>query len=29
MMINDTAYGTLTPDKVQKIIDSIREEESK
>lgn len=28
MMINDTAYGTLTPDKVQKIIDSIREEES-
>ena len=29
MMINDTAYGTLTPDKVQRIIDSIREEESK
>ena len=29
MMINDTAYGTLTPDKVQSIIDSIRKEESK
>lgn len=29
MMINDTAYGTLTPDKVQNIIDSIRKEESK
>lgn len=29
MMINETAYGKLTPDKVQKIIDSIREEESK
>ncbi len=29
MMINDTAYGTLTPDKVQKIIDTIREEEAK
>ncbi len=29
MMINDTAYGTLTPDKIQKIIDTIREEESK
>ncbi len=29
MMINDTAYGKLTPDKVQRIIDEIREEESK
>jgi NADH-quinone oxidoreductase subunit E len=29
MMINDTAYGKLTPDKIQSIIDSIREEESK
>lgn len=29
MMINETAYGKLTPDKVQKIIESIREEESK
>ncbi len=27
MMINDKAYGKLTPDKVQSIIDSIREEE--
>ena len=26
MMINDKAYGKLTPDKVQSIIDSIREE---
>ena len=25
MMINDTAYGNLTPDKVKSIIDSIRE----
>ena len=29
MMINETAYGKLTPDKIQQIIDSIREEESK
>lgn len=29
MMINDTAYGNLTPDKVQSIIDSIREGEAK
>ncbi len=29
MMINDTAYGNLTPDKVTSIIDSIREEEAK
>ena len=29
MMINDTAYGNLTPDKVKSIIDSIREEDSK
>jgi NADH-quinone oxidoreductase subunit E len=29
MMINDTAYGNLTPDKVKSIIDSIREEEAK
>lgn len=29
MMINDTAYGKLTPDKVVKIINSIREEEQK
>lgn len=29
MMINETAYGNLTPDKVQSIIDGIREEESK
>ena len=27
MMINDKAYGKLTPDKVQTIIDSIRKEE--
>ena len=27
MMINDKAYGKLTPDKVQNIIDSIRKEE--
>ncbi len=27
MMINDKAYGKLTPDKVQLIIDSIRKEE--
>ncbi len=27
MMINDRAYGKLTPDKVQSIIDSIRKEE--
>ncbi len=27
MMINDKAYGKLTPDKVQSIIDSIRKEE--
>lgn len=29
MMINDTVYGTLTPDKVQNIINSIREAEAK
>lgn len=29
MMINDTAYGNLTPDKVQNVIDSIREGEGK
>lgn len=29
MMINDKAYGKLTPDKVQSIIDSIRKEEQK
>lgn len=29
MMINDTAYGTLTPDKVVSIINSIKEEEAK
>ncbi len=29
MMINDTAYGTLTPEKVQNIINSLREEASK
>ena len=29
MMINDTAYGNLTPDKVKSVIDSIREEEAK
>lgn len=29
MMINDTAYGNLTPDKVKSIIDSIREGEAK
>ena len=29
MMINDTAYGNLTPDKVKSIIDSIREEDVK
>ena len=29
MMINDTAYGNLTPDKVKSIIDSIREEETR
>lgn len=29
MMINDTAYGNLTPDKVKSIIDSIREEDAK
>ncbi len=28
MMINDTVYGTLTPDKVQNIINSIREGEA-
>lgn len=28
MMINDTAYGNLTPDKVKSIIDSIREGEA-
>ncbi len=27
MMINDKAYGKLTPDKVKNIIDSIRKEE--
>ncbi|MBR5441500.1 MAG: NADH-quinone oxidoreductase subunit NuoE [Clostridia bacterium] len=27
MMINDKAYGKLTPDKVQSIIDDIRKEE--
>ncbi len=27
MMINDKAYGKLTPDKVQSIIDTIRKEE--
>ncbi|MBR0534898.1 MAG: NADH-quinone oxidoreductase subunit NuoE [Clostridia bacterium] len=29
MMINETAYGKLTPDKVQSIIATIREEESR
>lgn len=29
MMINDTAYGKLTPDKVTDIINSIREAEAK
>ena len=29
MMINDTAYGNLTQDKVVSIIEKIREEESK
>ena len=29
MMINDTAYGNLTQDKVTSIIEKIREEESK
>lgn len=29
MMINDTAYGTLTPDKVVSVINSIKEEEAK
>ena len=29
MMINDTAYGNLTPDMVGQIIDSIRESEAK
>lgn len=29
MMINDTAYGMLTPDKVVSIINSIKEEEAK
>lgn len=29
MMINDTAYGKLTPDKVKKIIETIREDETK
>ncbi len=29
MMINDTAYGNLTPDTVGEIIDSIRESEAK
>lgn len=29
MMINSTAYGNLTPDKVQNIINSIREGENK
>ena len=29
MMINDTAYGKLTPDMVTDIINTIREEESK
>ena len=29
MMINDTAYGNLTPDKVKSIIDSIREEDAR
>lgn len=29
MMINDTAYGKLTPDKVVSIINSIKEEEAK
>ena len=29
MMINDTAYGTLTPEKVQNIINSLREEASR
>lgn len=29
MMINDTAYGKLTPDKVVSIINSIREGEAK
>ena len=29
MMINDTAYGKLTPDMVAEIISSIREEEQK
>ncbi len=29
MMINDTAYGNLTPDKVVSIINELREEQSK
>lgn len=29
MMINDTAYGTLTPEKVENIISALREEASK
>ena len=29
MMINDTAYGKLTPEKVQNIISALREEASK
>lgn len=29
MMINETAYGNLTPDKVKSIIDSIREEDAR
>ena len=29
MMINDTAYGTLTQEKVVSIINSIKEEEGK
>jgi NADH-quinone oxidoreductase subunit E len=29
MMINDTAYGKLTPEKVQNIISELREEASK
>lgn len=29
MMINDTAYGKLTPDKVKNIIETIREDETK
>jgi len=29
MMINDTAYGNLTPDKVASIINELRKEQAK